>query len=480
MAITRRQFLKRAGVAAAGTVMAPSLFGSPLVRRAFADTIGDRYLVILFLNGGNDGLNTVIPIDDSAGMLTDYNLARLGGGGGLRITPGQASVPSIVPCTDPGTGTALGFHPGFASTIPMLGGLSEMYDAGNVAVVQGTGYPDYSLSHESSRIIWQNANPAGLPSIASTGWAGRHLAQEYGPLDVRGVTIDNSIAGEMRTTGTSVLAIRRLSRFGFPLDDYEELDETIYKDSYSDLYSEAGGSAQPLTSLVGSAGQATLESTESYPPLDEKYENERSAFDDAYGALGTSTARDLREIAKVIYGVSSGEPGVNARFFQLDNGGYDTHSDQGGADPNGRHYELHSEVSNAVDLFFKDMNDMGVGSKVTMVIWSEFSRRIPQNSNGTDHGSQGPMFVIGESVNGGVYGNHPNIDPLALDTRENTVYSQDAIDPFRSTDFRDVFGTLLKHWVNMSEGDILTNVMPLDIGPAATYWTVQDFDMGFL
>ena len=123
---------------------------------------------------------------------------------------------------------------------------------------------------------------------------------------------------------------------------------------------------------------------------------------------------------------------------------------------------------------------MGVGNKVTVVIYSEFSRRIPQNDNGTDHGSQGPMFVIGESVNGGIYGNHPNINPAALDDEENTVYSQAGADPFRSTDFRDVFGTILKQWVNVPEVNILSDILPLDVGAAADYWTTQDFDLGFL
>lgn len=480
MAITRRQFLKRAGLTAAGSIAAPSMFGSPFVRRAFADTIGDRYLVVMFLDGGNDGLNTILPIDDVGGLRTAYEAARGTGAGGLRIEPGEMAVPSVVPMTDPNTGTALGFHPGFESQISGLTGIAGMYDAGNVAVIQGTGYPDQSLSHASSREIWQTGNPSGLASIASTGWAGRHLAGEYGPLDVYGVTVDDSIAGELRNTGTSVLAINRLRRFGFPFDDYSELDNAAFEQAYGDLHLASGGSAEPLTSLIGNAGQSTLLSTQSYPPLEGLYNTDRPAFASAYSALSSSTARDLREVAKMIYGVSTGQPGVNPRFFQVTNGGYDTHADQGAAQTNGRHHELHTEVSNAVDLFFQDMNDMGVGNKVTLVVWSEFSRRIPQNSNGTDHGSQGPMFVIGESVNGGIYGNHPNIDPLALNNKENTVYSQDNVDPFRSTDFRDVFGTILKHWVNMGEPDILNNILPLDVlGPASEYWQTQDFDLGF-
>jgi len=128
---------------------------------------------------------------------------------------------------------------------------------------------------------------------------------------------------------------------------------------------------------------------------------------------------------------------------------------------------------------------MGVADKVCLLVWSEFSRRIEQNDNGTDHGSQGPMFVIGGPVTGGVYGNHPDINdgttgfPKALDNQGNTVYSQ-AAGPHRSTDFRDVYGTALKHWLNMPEAQILSDVLPLDSGSAADYWTVQNFDLGFV
>jgi uncharacterized protein (DUF1501 family) len=181
--------------------------------------------------------------------------------------------------------------------------------------------------------------------------------------------------------------------------------------------------------------------------------------------------------------VSNGAPGVQARFFQLSNGGYDTHSDQGGA--TGQHYDLHREVGDSLKVFYDDLADMGVADKVLTVVWSEFSRRIEQNQNGTDHGSQGPMFVIGgpAALNGGVYGNHPNIDALDIDAdgNGNTIYRQTA-NAFRSTDFRDVFGTILKHWLNMSQVQILSSVLIPDT-LAGEYWTLAngiDLDMGFL
>src|SRR5438093_10069274 len=111
MAITRRQFLKRTGAAAAGAVLGPSLFENFFVRQALASTIRDLYFVVLFLDGGNDGLNTVVPVNNGGGTLrTAYQAARLTGNGGLQLTPGDLAATHIG--TDPNTGAQLAFHPG--------------------------------------------------------------------------------------------------------------------------------------------------------------------------------------------------------------------------------------------------------------------------------------------------------------------------------------------------------------------------------
>src|SRR6185295_12965555 len=145
MALTRRQFLKRSGAAAAAGLLGPSLFANPFVRRALAETMGDRYFVVLYLDGGNDGLNTVVPVDDGGGSLrTAYEVARKTGVGGLQLSPTDLATTLIG--TDPNTGGQLALHPGLTD-------LKTLYDAGQVAVIQGCGYPEYNLSHEQSRSI---------------------------------------------------------------------------------------------------------------------------------------------------------------------------------------------------------------------------------------------------------------------------------------------------------------------------------------
>jgi uncharacterized protein (DUF1501 family) len=478
MALTRRQFIKRTGLVTAGGLLAPGLFRNPFVRTAMAETIGDRYFLVIYLDGGNDGLNTVTPLTNGGGTLRDdYEVARQTGNGGLQLTPTDLQLSAIG--QDPNTTADLALHPGFRgfSGLPGFGGIHDLYGAGKVAVVQGCGYPEYNLSHDVASTIWQTGDPLGLGGYGSTGWVGRYLAQPstgYSGLDIPGVNISSAVAGEYLQTKTSVLSLNRVRDFGFPFDpDYDD-DDDAKAQAFLDLHAESIASAQPTVQLIGGAGTATYNASQSYPGLHSFYRSNRPVFDQMYSDLNTSTARDLREVAKIIYGVESMVPNVEARHFWVRNGGYDTHADQGAA--TGQHFNLHAEVASAVKVFYDDLADMGAADKLCIIVWSEFSRRIPQNSSGTDHGSQAPMFVIGGKVNGGVYGNHPNINDGALDNEENTPYSQSG--SFRSTDIRDVYGTVLKHWFNMPHGIILPNVLRLDSGfPAATYWTVENFDL---
>ena len=495
MAITRRQFMKRTCVATAGTLFGPSLFGSPFVRRAMASTIGNRYLITFFLDGGNDGLNTIIPVSNgTTGTLrTAYQAARHTGGGGLQLSTGNLGATGID--ADYNTGTTLALHPGFNGFQGFdginagNGGLKDLYDDLNVAVIQGCGYPAYSLSHDESRTIWRTGNPLGVPALLGKGWIGRTLtASGYTGTDIPGVAIESSVPYDFTGSSTSVLAIDSLEDFDFPYDDDYPGDNVDKRTAFNALHQLASPEAQATLSYIGLNGVATLISAESYPQLHDLYENDRGSFSDMYREIGRSSSRDMREIAKIIYGVEQAVPNINARFFELSNGGYDTHSDQGASAQDGQHYQLHAEVAAAINVFRQDLQDMGqdlhgdpthIWKRTTILVWSEFSRRIEQNDNGTDHGSQGPVFVIGGNVNGGVYGNHPNINSAATDDEGNTVYHHTG-DDHDTTDFRDVYGTVLKHWANVPGGTVAT-ILPTDTVPGGgdpdEYWTSANFDL---
>jgi len=473
MPLTRRQFIKRTGLVAAGSYLGPSFFRNPLLRQAVAANLGDldRFFVVIFLDGGNDGLNTVVPLADgtSGNLRAAYQSARLTGNGGLQLS--TSSLTPMAIGTDTNSGTPLALHPG-------LIGLKHVWDANALAVVQGCGDPISLnfLSHEFSRGVWQTGNPSGNNTFEG-GWVGRYLAANYGGSDIPGVCIRDSVAPEFLQTGTSVLAITRLASFGFPYDSNYDDDIPFKQDTFAALCGQAGNAAQATLKYIGQGGIATLTATGSYQPLSDMYAADRASFDQAYDNLGSDFAQDLREVAKVIYGVKQQVPNVSARSFELSNGGYDTHSDQGTTGATDQHNQLHREVGDALEVFYNDCRDMGVADKVCVLVWSEFARRIQQNENGTDHGSQGPMFIIGGSVNGGVYGNHPNISGDALNDDGNTKYSQAVADPYRSTDFRDVYGTILKHWLGVADPLLL---LPVDSGDPNAYWTAPNFDLGFV
>ncbi len=480
MGITRRQFIKRTGLISAGAFLGPSFFRNPFLRQAIAANLTtlDRYFVVVFLDGGNDGLNTVTPIADgsSSTLRTAYEAARITGPGGLQLLPSDLMATQIG--MDVGSGTPLALHPG-------LIGLKTLWDQGALAVIQGCGDPVSLslLSHEYSRGTWQTGNPSGVPGY-SGGWVGRYLvAAGYGGSDIPGVNIRDSVAPEFAQTVTSVLAINQVGDFQFPYDGQYPGDVPFKQEGFFNLYADAVSAAQPTMQFVGAGGQATLSASESYPPLSDMYVNDRPSFNQAYDNLGTGFADDLREVAKVIYGVKSGVPNITARSFELSNGGYDTHSDQGTTGANDQQNQLHHAVGDALAAFYADCADMGVANKLCVIIWSEFSRRIQQNANGTDHGSQGPVFVIGGpssgggSLNGGVYGSHPNINDSALNDDGNTVYSQAVGDPFRSTDIRDIYGTLLKHWLGIADP---TPLLPADSGDPTVNWVTANFNLPFL
>jgi uncharacterized protein (DUF1501 family) len=465
MPFTRRQFIKRAGLVTAGSFLGPSLLRQPWVQQALAQTIGDRYFVVIFLDGGNDGLNTVTPVDDGSfgNLRAAYEVARSNSGsGGLRLSAADLGATTLG--NDPGTQTPLALHPG-------LQGFKNLYDLGKLAVVQGVGYPDPNLSHDESRRKWETGVPVG--STGATGWVGRYLAANYGATEIPGVSVRNSVAGEFLQSQTSVLAVPRLNRFGFPHDRETSQTERAERDAaFVAVNTEAANSLNPLVRFAGNVASSTFTATQLYPGLHDDYVNDRPSWNSLYDENRTGMKRDLREVAKTIYGVSNGK--VDSRFFEVRNGGYDTHGDQGGA--SGRHFDLHTEVADAVEIFYHDCADMGVADKLCLLVWSEFSRRIQQNDNGTDHGSQGPAFVIGGTVNGGIYGNHPDIDEGSLDNG-NSVSSQAPGDPYRSTDLRDVYGTILNKWLGMPNP---SSVLPTDSGDPNLYWTSPNFNMGFV
>ena len=479
MAITRRQFLKRDRPRHRRHASRPQPLRQPLRAPGAArrSTIGNRYLVVLFLDGGNDGLNTVIPSTTAAALRDAYDDARTS----TDITPASADAATLDGTRhrqhrarsigiDPDNGLRL------ASTTRARVGLKALYDRARSRSIQGCGYPDYSLSHEEARVIWQTGDPLGHSAYAGTGWVGRHLAGAVRRQPDPGG--QHRRLGRAASSGRPAPACSRSSAcddFGFPYDDYPRT--TIARQARrrsARSTQRRSPAAQPPAQYIGNSGHATLLSSESYPQAHGLYRPtgrpaiQRRTTTSAAARRATS-ARSRRSSTAS----SRALPNVNARFFQVSNGGYDTHSDQGGAETNGQHYGLHAEVGDALKVFYDDLADMRQSRTASAsLVWSEFSRRIQQNDNGTDHGSQGPMFVIGGTVVGRRLRQPSRTSTMALDDEGNTVYTQDAGRRLRSTDFRDVYGTdpqaLGQHDAGRHPAP---NVLPVDAGDPANYWT---------
>ncbi len=466
MAMTRRQFLGRSGMAAGG-ILGAGFFGDVLTHPAHAQTIGDRYHINVLLDGGNDWLNTLVPVDDggTGALRSNYEQAR----DSLRIPASDLIIPLGPSLVDANTGSQLGLH-------PALGGIASLYASGKVAILQNVGYPNPNLSHDTSRKIWQfSSRTLNEP----TGWLGRHLESQYGLADIKCFSV-GSDPREYFQTATNILSAGRVTSLAFPTDYRNSSDTSAKLGAMTALAQSAVARAEPGETEIAATLAATLLASQSYPALDAAYEAERPVFDGYYNALGTGFARDLHQVAMTIRAVEQGVENVSTRFFRVRNGGYDTHSEQGAGIPGGRHYDLHKEVGDAIELFFADLEvqDSTLAGRVTMNVYSEFSRRIKQNDSGTDHGSTGGVFVIGGNVNGGLYGNHADIHEDSL-VGGNTVYSQDPANPHRSIDFRDIHGTLLLGHIGADPAAVAA-ILPAETGDQNEHWTAPDFELPFL
>jgi uncharacterized protein (DUF1501 family) len=362
--------------------------------RALAQTVlpglpgsSDRVLLVINFQGGNDGLNTVVPYG-----MADY----------YRFRPSLGVPQSDVLRID----DVVGLN-------PVLGPLKKMYDAGKVAIVQGVGYPDPDHSHFRSTEIWQTAQPKGYES---TGWIGRYLDSAGLPKDnlFNAVALNNVLPELMISKTTDVPAIDALRGYGLRSDSnagnreaFHEFvrDTTVpfrspFLAQVAEIEDHAQRGAEELPKLVaGYKVQATYPTT----------------------ALGRSLA-----LAAQIVGSKLG-----TRVLYIQHGSFDTHVTQKQTQD-----RLLADFANAIDAFYADLAAHGNDGRVLTMTFSEFGRRVPENaSRGTDHGEAAPVFLIGGGVKGGLYGNHPDLAQLNMGNL-----------PF-STDFRSVYATVIERWL---------------------------------
>ena len=380
--VARRDVL-RAGLYAGGlAALGVPISVSGAARAAEAGASGP-ILVVVELSGANDGLNTVVPYLDDA-----YYRAR----------PKLGIRPDKLRKVDD--------QFGFQFT---MAGFERLYKDGRLAIVHGVGYDHPSFSHFSSMAYWHT----GAPNSGSAyGWLGR-LADSMDP----GGTADYLVNIDSHES----LAVRARNHVPLVFDDPEKFTRAAVFEEDAPLRAvTAGGAAQNPTQrfLFDVAGSAL----NAEPHLRQACAEYRSPID--YGLVRFG----LDKVAALI---SAGFP-TRIYYVAIRNNAFDTHVYQADV-----HARLWTYTSDHVTAFVKDMERIGRGDDVVVMVFSEFGRRVAENANlGTDHGTAGPVFITGKRVRGGHYGKMPNLVDLDDGNMRHT------------TDFRRVYATLIKEWMN--------------------------------
>lgn len=357
---------------------------------------GESIVVVVTLYGGNDGLNTVVPYADPAYQSARADLAY-GGDEVLRLDD------------------RLGLNPGMT-------GFKSLWDAGKLAIIHGVGYPQSDHSHFVSMDIWQTADPL---HPKNTGWIGRWLdATNAEPLTALNIgttmpplLVGAKVAGStLPITGLKVPNGRLRTQLRKLASASPEPLRNSVAESISDWYSTAYTTADALRSALPA-------------PAD--------PVDDLAGATGTGGEGQLGDQLSVVARLINA--GVPTRVYSVSLGGFDTHSNEKGTQT-----ALLKQVSGAISNFMRQINATNRADDVTVFVYSEFGRRVAANLNhGTDHGTAGPAFVIGNRVKGGFYGEQPSLTRLWNDDLEVAI------------DFRDIYGTLLESVLRTDAAPVL-------------------------
>jgi uncharacterized protein (DUF1501 family) len=395
--VSRRDVL-RAGLSgisvAAGTALRVGVFGRAAAALAAEAESNGKILVVLELSGGNDGLNTLVPYGDDAYYKWRPNIG----------IPKK----SLRPIDD---------HWGFSRGMV---GFERLYKDGKLAIVHGCGYENPSFSHFTSMAYWQTAAPN---SGEQYGWVGR-LADAMAPAAPPNYLVN---IGPQQS-----LAVRSRRHVPVVFDDPNKFARESFAEERDVLVASASPSAQvenPSRRFLLDIAQSAKDASALVQQAWSKY---RSPVD--YGVTGL-------DLPKVVALIEAGFP-TRLYYTSYRNNAFDTHVFQ-----NDVHQRLLTYASDAVSAFLTDLKRIGRADDVTVMVFSEFGRRVPENvSLGTDHGAANLMFVVGSKVKGGHYGQIPSL--TKLDEGDNLVYT---------TDFRRVYSTMISGWLGYRDTKTLLN-----------------------
>lgn len=377
----------------------------------------NRKLVLLNLDGGNDGFNTLIPI-------AQYDIYS-----NLRPTvkvPDSGSLSYIPLDTTVSDDQLIGLNPAMSE-------FKALYDQGFLRVIQGVGYPNQNKSHFASTDLYLTGNDGNsLDNGATTGWIGRFMERHYDDL----VNENYPLALQMGSVSASL---------GFHGIEHRGMSLNITNQDPSGFYSVLNGLAgEAPTNIPNSDFGIEMDYIIETDRLANIYAETVSASFNAGSNAETYPDTDLADQLKTVARMIKG--GIETKVFMVRIGGFDTHNEQVETDGSvlGKHHTLLETVSQAVDAFMKDIESLGIADQVVGVTYSEFGRKARENGNlGTDHGEVAPMFIFGKTVKGGISGVVPDMD----EATENNNYQVESV----QYDYRTVFANALQSF--MGAGD---------------------------
>lgn len=358
-----------------------------------------RSLVVVQLSGGNDYLNTLVPYND--GLYYDNRKA-------VKIEADQV--------------LKINAQYGFRSNMEPI---KRLWDEGKVAVINGIGYPEPNRSHFRSMDIWHTALPE---DIGNEGWLGRAIREldPKGDNVLTGVNFGRGLPRALGCRGVPVASVGNLDTYGLFPDIKDETLRKFALETFAKMYGGARG-GDAVMDFLGQTGTDALKGADILRTAPVLYSSNVEYADDPM-------AQSLKAVAQVMFA------DLGTRIFYTQHGSFDTHS--GEIDT---HTKLWTEVAGAIGDFTDDLREHGREDDTTILVFSEFGRRIKDNGSGTDHGSGGVAFVIGGGVQGGMYGEYPSLkeeDQLEGDLHFNN-------------DFRSTYSTLLEDWLDLEAPPIV-------------------------
>jgi len=380
-------------------------------------------LVILQMAGGNDGLNTVVPYTNDY-----YYQARPK----IGLKPDE-----LLKLND-------------EIALPKaLASFKSLYDAGNLSIIQGVGYPNPNRSHFRSTEIWQTASDED--KVESYGWIGRYFDNACGGADPTvGISVGPQTPQAFNAKTPTGIALENPQNFrfnaGYRKDGSAGPDEKLFREmnGLPDDPDNSGATIGAIPGAVKHSG-STLDFLER-TALDAEVSSDKIlAITRRVKPSGAFPKSQLGNGLKLVSQLIAG--GLPTRVFYVSQGGYDTHTNQVG-----QHQRLLQDLGDSVKAFVDELRQQGNLDRITLMTFSEFGRRLAENaSGGTDHGAAAPVFVVGPKTKAGIHGSHPSLRPADLLNGD----AQFAID------FRSIYAGVLEEWLKTPSAPILGRAFPL-------------------